>query len=182
MPWLLHRRFQRLPPWRSVCRASLSLAICLLAACHTRHPDSSKTAAAPRVEPARKALPPQTIERTPVTPEQRLGTVRVIGAHGNFVLIETPSASVTAMIPTGHLLHCRPPGIIVGSSSADLRVSPERRQPFLVADVLSGSPAVSDVAYLAREAAPPVVPLRPAIPYSSVISAAPPTPAPEATP
>ncbi len=133
---------------------------------------------------ARATTPPtfRTIEPVHVSPEQRLGTIRVIGAHGNFVLIETPSAAATAAVPSGYLLHCHPPGTETGSSSADLRVSPERRQPFLVADVLSGVPTLGDVVYLAKEVATPSPPRRPIVPFSSVIPVAAPPEAPEPAP
>ena len=137
---------------------------------------AQSAAARTKQEPA-----PRTIEASPVSSEQRLGIIRAVGAHGSFVLIETPSASVTAALSTGSFLHCHPAGTVTGSSTADLRVSPERRQPFVVADVVAGTPTVGDVAYLARESAP-VPPVRPAVPFSSVIPAAEPTPNPAANP
>lgn len=160
-----------------------------LPAC-ARHPaKTAAKAAVPPPKPVAKAKPApaaRTIEPVPNTPEQRLGTVRVVGAHGSFVLIETPSASLTAAVPVGYLLHCRPVGVSSGMSSADLRVSPERRQPFVVADVISGTPSIGDVAYLAKEGAAPVTPpvSMPSIPFSSVLPAAapPPTPTPAANP
>ena len=120
----------------------------------------------------RKAPVPRTIAPLSPAPEQRLGVVRIIGAHASFVLIETPSASVSAAAPAGRLLHCHPPGVTTGTSTADLRVSAERRPPFVIADVVAGMPSVGDVAYLARDNDPALVPIRPVVPFSSVIPAA----------
>lgn len=112
----------------------------------------------------------RTIEPPPKASEQLVGRVKVIGAHGSFVLIEAPSALVTAAVPAGYLLRCHPFGTPSGAVTADLRVSPERRSPFLVADVISGSPSVGDAAYLTAEgSAPSVPPTTPVIPYSSVL-------------
>ena len=100
--------------------------------------------------PTQQSPTARTIKEVRTTPEQMVGIVRMIGAHGSFVLIETPSASISSAVPVGHLLHCHPAGTTTGSSTADLRVSPERRQPFVIADVLAGAPSVGDVAYLAK--------------------------------
>lgn len=111
---------------------------------------------------------------TPRTQEPRLGTIRVIGAHGSFVLIDTASALVTAAVPVGTVLHCRPPGVNTGVSTADLRVSPERRAPFVVADVIAGTPTVGDTAFLASDAPSPTASPEPVLLPSTLLPGGPP--------
>ena len=163
-------------PVFTACRLAVALLVAgtFLAACtgHLAFPANSPATTAAQAAPTGKTPAPRTIIPLPPAPEQRLGTVRVIGARAGFVLIETPSASVTAAVPAGHLLHCHPPGVTTGTSTADLRVSAERRPPFVIADVVAGTPSVGDVAYLARDNDPAQVPIRPVVPFSSVIPAA----------
>ena len=167
------------------CRFVLFAGVWMTACCTSRHPQQAASTVPLPAKPAatrtKSEAAPRTIETSPSSPEQRLGVIRAVGAHGSFVLIETPSASVTASLPTGSLLHCHPAGTVTGSSTADLRVSPERRQPFVTADVVAGTPTVGDIAYLARESTL-MRPVQPVVPFSSVIPAAEPTPAPAANP
>ena len=171
-------------PIFTTCRLAtvLLLAGTFLVACAqlSRPVADVSTHTNPQAAPDRKAPVSRTITPLPPTPEQRLGVVRIIGARASFVLIETPSAAVTAAAPAGYVLHCRPPGVATGASTADLRISAERRPPFVIADVLAGTPTVGDVAYLARDNDPAPVPIRSGVPFSSVIPAAEPvgTPAP----
>jgi hypothetical protein len=81
--------------------------------------------------------------------ERRVGVVRVIGAHGRFVLIETSIGYGGAAVPDGQELRCRGSVTGGGAQTALLKVSRERQAPYLVADVLSGEPQAGDVAYLA---------------------------------
>ena len=174
-----------LRPVFAACRLATALLVArtFLAACtpHARPPANAPAAPTTAHAASTKKTPaPRTIVALPPAPEQRLGVIKVIGARAGFVLIETPSASAAAAAPAGHLLHCHPPGVTSGTSTADLRVSAERRQPFVIADVVAGMPSVGDVAYLARDNDPALVPIRPVVPFSSVIPAAEPasTPAP----
>jgi hypothetical protein len=79
--------------------------------------------------------------------ERRVGVVRVIGAHGKFVLIETTTGLGGVPLGDGQELHCRGPAAGGGEQTAVLQVSRERQAPFLVADVVSGEPKAGDVAY-----------------------------------
>jgi hypothetical protein len=84
--------------------------------------------------------------------ERRVGIVRVIGARGKFVLIETNTGYAGVSLAEGQELRCRGPAAGGGAQTAVLKVSRERQAPFLVADVVSGEPRAGDVAYFA---APP---------------------------
>ena len=162
----------------------LGVAVALSASC-MRRPGKTSLPITPTTRTAISAQPtskPRNPTSVQAVPEQRVGIVRVIGAHGSFVLIETPSAAFSTTVPAGHRLHCRPPGSTAGTSTADLRVSPERRHPFVVADVLTGLPSIGDVAYLASEAEPSPSPDYPVAPFSTVIPAVVASPAPEPTP
>jgi hypothetical protein len=94
---------------------------------------------------------------TPPAAEEirRLGVVRVIGAGGTFLLIEARDSDLIADIPNGTELRCRGSAETGGAQTALLRVSPERRAPFIVADIVSGSPQVGDGVYLPDAASPP---------------------------
>jgi hypothetical protein len=81
--------------------------------------------------------------------ERRVGVVRVIGARGRFVLIETTTGVGGVPLGTGQELRCRGAASGGGVETATLKVSPERQAPYLVADVVSGVPQTGDVAYFA---------------------------------
>ena len=83
----------------------------------------------------------------PVAVETRLGTVRAMGAEQRFVLIETSSALVASAMSEGQLLHCRPPSALTRASTADLRVSRERHESLIVANVVAGNPTLGDLVY-----------------------------------
>jgi hypothetical protein len=78
--------------------------------------------------------------------ESRVGAVRVIGAAGKFVLIEAPP-SLAAALPDGLTLRCRTPEEGGGMQTAVVRVGRERRQQFVVADVIDGQPSVGDTVF-----------------------------------
>ena len=84
---------------------------------------------------------------------QLLGTVHVIGSGGRFVLVEARVASLVAGLTDGEALVCR----AAGNVSANLRVSRERRPPFVVADVADGTPNLGDEVFIepASNHAPP---------------------------
>ena len=75
---------------------------------------------------------------------QFLGTVHVIGTQGRFVLVQSPVATLVAGLTDGEALVCR----AAGNPTAALRVSRERRPPFVVADVVSGTPNVGDEVFI----------------------------------
>jgi hypothetical protein len=81
--------------------------------------------------------------------ERRVGVVRVIGAHGRFVLIETTTGLGGVPLGAGQELRCRGAAAGGGVETATLKVSPERQAPYLVADVVAGIPQIGDVAYFA---------------------------------
>ena len=159
---------------------AVSLLVCTACPRHPAKPDPGQpppTAAKSRPRKPAAALPPPT--PTPKPLEPRLGTIRVIGAHGSFVLIDTASALVTAAVPVGSVLHCHPPGAGDGASTADLRVSPERRSPYVVADVIAGAPSVGDIASLAMVPPSPAASPEPVLPPSTLLPGSPaPAPSP----
>lgn len=97
----------------------------------------SRTAATPRPTPA----------------AYRVGVVRVIGSGQRFVLVEVPSTTTTPL-PGGQLLRCCPSPDGDLAMTATLRVSPERRRPYVVADIVSGEPHVGDSVFLGSEPTP----------------------------
>ncbi len=90
--------------------------------------------------------------------ETRVGVVRAIGADQRFVLIETPSALATSSLSDGQLLHCRPPGSTGLAATADLRVSHERHQSLVAANVVAGDPAIGAIVYASSGATPAPTP------------------------
>ena len=79
--------------------------------------------------------------------ERRIGVVRVIGAHGRFVLIKMSSGNGDMSLRDGQELRCRGSVAGGGTQTAVVKVSRERQPPFVVADVVSGTPGVGDTAY-----------------------------------
>ena len=110
-----------------------------------------------------------------------LGNVHVIGTGGRFVLVQASVGMAVAGLTDGQALVCRGTGV----DTATLRVSRERRPPFVVADVVSGEPHLGDEVFvepvpnLAAKPAPPAAPSStPAAPPVDVPPAAVPAPAP----
>ena len=87
------------------------------------------------------------------TKEIRVGEVRVIGSGRRFVLIEvSPRPDMPLLAPGVELRTRAPAGVAVGGEqTGTLRVSPERRQPFIVADVVDGEPHANDLVYYSSE-------------------------------
>ncbi len=75
---------------------------------------------------------------------ERLGIVHVIGTGQRFVLVQTPSMLPVSALTDGQALVCRGGG----SVTATLRVSHERRPPFVVADVAAGEPRIGDEVFI----------------------------------
>ncbi len=90
--------------------------------------------------------------------ETRVGVVRAIGSEQRFVLIETPSALATSTLSEGQLLHCRPPDALTHAATTDLRVSRERHQALVVANVVAGEPTVGAVVYTTLRSVPAASP------------------------
>ncbi len=107
--------------------------------------------------PAPEAKPEAPPEPTPPAAQEvrRIGLVKVIGAGGTFLLIEARDNDLIAGLANGTELRCRGSAETGGAQTALLRVSPERRAPFIVADIVSGSPQVGDGVYLPEAASPP---------------------------
>jgi hypothetical protein len=70
--------------------------------------------------------------------EMRVGRVELVNEDGHFVLVET---SLTQPPAEGTTLRAYTGGIV----SAELKVTGVRRKPFLVADLVSGTPTKGDV-------------------------------------
>ncbi len=98
------------------------------------------------------------------TKEIRVGEVRVVGAGRRFVLIEVSPRPDMPLLSPGLQLRTRTPVSVTvgGEQTGTLRVSPERRQPFLIADVVDGDPHANDLVYYSPEnplrLVPPVLP------------------------
>ena len=86
-----------------------------------------------------------------------LGNIHVIGTGGHFVLVEASVAAAAAGLADGQTLVCR----AAGADTATLRVSHERRPPFVVADVDSGTPQIGDEVFVVPATAPPAKPTAP---------------------
>ncbi len=109
-----------------------------LAAC-ARHPYKGSERAA-SVPNAATTGATASIPKAGSASGERLGTVQVIGTGQRFVLIRTPTWQSGSTLVDGQALICRAGGNV----TATLRVSRERRPPFVVADVASGEPHVGD--------------------------------------
>ena len=112
----------------------------------------TRTSAPPAPAPRLAQSPPSVSASEPVPPRalpgSRVGAIRAIGTGGRFVLLEAVSAGFAPSITEGQELRC------IHSNAADangpfaiVRVSRERRPPFIVADVLSGQPQAGDDVY-----------------------------------
>ena len=172
-------------PIFTTCRLAtvLLLAGTFLVACAqlSRPVADVSTHTNPQAAPDRKAPVSRTITTLPPTPEQRLGVVRIIGARASFVLIETPSAAVTAAAPAGYVLHCRPPGRRDrGFHGGPAHFPPSVGRRSSSPDVLAGDADGGRRGLPRRDNDPAPVPIRSGVPFSSVIPAAEPvgTPAP----
>lgn len=97
----------------------------------------------------KKAKPPAAL------PPQWTGVIRMVNLPERFVLIE--SAAVGTAIPGETYL-----AISKGTETASLRMTSLKNPPFLIADILSGSPSAGEKIYRPKadqpEPAPPVVP------------------------
>lgn len=102
--------------------------------------------------------------------ESRVGVVRAVGVEQRFVLIETPSALDASLLSEGQMLHCRPPDALARTATADIRVSRERHDSLVVANVVAGEPAVGAVVFSTPEAKPASLPVPDSI---SALSTAP---------
>ena len=67
-----------------------------------------------------------------------------IGTGRRFVLVETPAPQPVSALVDGQTLVCRASGVV----TATLRVSHERRPPFVVADVAAGEPHLGDEVFI----------------------------------
>lgn len=89
----------------------------------------------------KKARPPAAV------PPQWVGVVRMVNAPERFVLIESNASS--SAIPGETYL-----AIASGVETASLRMSALKNPPFLIADILSGTPNTGDKLYLPRAPTP----------------------------
>lgn len=131
----------------------LALPTFLLVSCLHRHPGPAPAAPptpnTAALKPRAASLPSATLH---VTREHRIGVVRVIGARTRFVLIEAPLAGARSL-PDGQLMRSTNSTMTDSPTTAILRVTHERRQPFVVADVVAGDPHIGDVIFLASPTA-----------------------------
>jgi hypothetical protein len=78
----------------------------------------------------KKAKPPKA------QPPQIIGTVKMVNMDDKYVLVDAMSQN----LEPGDLLVC----INAQQETANLRMSPLKNPPFLIADIASGTPAVGD--------------------------------------
>lgn len=99
--------------------------------------------------PAPTARAGPALTESPAHPlaETRVGSVRMIGRDGKFVLVETLNGGILTL-PDGQALHCRSGAEPGANRTADLRLSRERRLQFASADVVSGQPHVGDAVFV----------------------------------
>ena len=127
---------------------------------------ASRTNASPALVPALARNPPPSPPAPEPTPSHplpgsRVGTVRAIGPDSRFVLLEAAGPGSAPGVATGQELRCLHTDAAGASGPfALVRVSPERRPPFIVADVLSGQPQAGDDVYAvpSHHQAPPLGP------------------------
>lgn len=96
----------------------------------------------PFLQPKKKPKPPGAV------PVDWTGEIRMVNAPGNFVLVESTSA--TPPVPGEKYLAMRG-----ATETATLRMTSLRNHPFLIADIASGEPAVGDRIYLPTPTAAP---------------------------
>ena len=99
----------------------LAAAIILLPGCSLFH-----------VWPGKKK-PPRAVAKTP----QLVGTVTLVNEEDSFVLID--NGSLPSPSP-GSVLKCN----TAGTTSAEVRVTPIHKPPFVIADIIKGSPKKGD--------------------------------------
>ena len=143
---IFHRLTFRFSP--DVCRCGQLAAGCLLlVAVGCLHRSSDRQAAA-----ALANVPGAAAVRL-------LGNVHVIGTGGRFVLVEASVAAVATGLTDNQTLVCR----AAGADTATLRVSHERRPPYVVADVDTRTPHIGDEVFVvpaaSSSAKPAVSPL-----------------------
>ena len=85
-------------------------------------------------------------------PPQWVGVIRMVNSEENFVLVE--SGAMSAAIPGETYL-----AVGKGMETASLKMSALKNPPFLIADILSGSPATGDKIYLPKSSTPPPAPM-----------------------
>lgn len=90
--------------------------------------------------------------KTPTaTPPQWVGVIRMVNTEENFVLVE--SGTMTSAIPGETYL-----AVGKGAETASLRMTALKNPPFLIADILTGSPSAGEKIYLPKSSMPPPVP------------------------
>jgi hypothetical protein len=122
-------------------------AALLLPACAPK----KETEAKPPPNPTRlfSFLQPKKKPKTPeATPVDWTGEIRMVNAPGNFVLVESTSA--TPPVPGAKYLAMRG-----AAEAAVLRMTSLRNHPFFIADIASGEPAAGDRIYLPAPTAKP---------------------------
>ena len=85
------------------------------------------------------------------TPPQWIGVIRMVNSAENFVLVE--SGAISSAIPGETYL-----AVGKGTETASLKMTSLKNPPFLIADILSGSPSPGDKIYLPKSASQPPAP------------------------
>ncbi|MFZ4778727.1 MAG: hypothetical protein ACOYM3_25445 [Terrimicrobiaceae bacterium] len=98
----------------------------------------------PRFFP-KKQKPPSAL------PPQWVGVIRMVNTGENFVLVE--SGAIASAIPGETYL-----AVGKGAETASLRMTALKNPPFLIADILSGTPSAGDKIYLPKASRPSPTP------------------------
>ena len=85
------------------------------------------------------------------TPPQWIGVIRMVNSAENFVLVE--SSAISLAIPGETYL-----AVGKGVETASLKMTSLKNPPFLIADILSGSPSTGNKIYLPKSSSQPQTP------------------------
>ncbi|MFA7234858.1 MAG: hypothetical protein WC076_12190 [Terrimicrobiaceae bacterium] len=134
--------------------ATIGLASCASKKEPARNPYASDVAATPKPSLFQNCLAkisglfPKKHKPPAAMPPQWTGVIRMVNSAENFVLIE--SGAISSAIPGRTYL-----AVGKGAETASLRMTSLRNPPFLIADILSGTPSPGDKIYLPNPAASP---------------------------
>ena len=123
----------------------------------SRSPHASPAAAPPKPSLLQNCLGkisnlfPKKHAPPTATPPQWIGVIRMVNSAENFVLVE--SSAVSSAIPGETYL-----AVGKGRETASLKMTSLKNPPFLIADILSGSPSPGNKIYLPKTASQPPTP------------------------
>ena len=133
-----------------------------LTSCASKKEASRNPAPSPATAPLKPSLLQNYLEKISTlfpkkhspptaTPPQWIGVIRMVNSAENFVLVE--SSAISLAIPGETYL-----AVGKGVETASLKMTSLKNPPFLIADILSGSPSPGDKIYLPKSASQPPAP------------------------